>query len=129
MDYRKDWMLRQVQHALQVFASMVLGKHAASDRLEVLNADPQSDLLDQKLTALIQGSRIGEAEDLLFDSFEDSVAMRAVSVHFYEQLSDMSDEVLEQNGFSRDEILSGLRDLAERIGLPGFLITGPDQVL
>ena len=129
MDYRKDWMLRQVEHALKVFASMVLGKHASSDRTEDLQSDPQSDLLARRLTALVHEGRYGEAEDLLFDSFEDTMAMRAVVVWFYEELSGKSDEDLEQHGFSRDEILSGLRDMAESIGLPGFLITGPDQVL
>jgi hypothetical protein len=71
------------------------------------------------LSALVRQGRICKAEDLLFEALEEPGCMVLdVALRFYSDLNALSDEVLQQHGFSREEILEGLHHVCDIFGIP-----------
>ncbi len=123
MYIQQDWLIRQIEMALSFITQMLFGKNpqnsaAAEDTRQTLSTE-----LTQRLAALLQEKRLGEAEDLLFQHLDgEDTSLLATAVAFYHQANAMSDAELESQGFTREELLEGLSQVAERYGLylPGF---------
>ena len=123
MYIQQDWLIRQIEMALSFITQMLFGKNpqnsaAAEDTRQTLSTE-----LTQRLAALLQEKRLGEAEDLLFQHLDgEDTSLLATAVDFYHQANAMSDTELESQGFTREELLEGLSQVAERYGLylPGF---------
>ena len=62
---------------------------------------------------MIDSGKIGEAEDRLFESADVRLSD---ALRFYDYCNGKDDAFLEQNGFSREEIVSGILDFAARSG-------------
>ncbi|MBR4192875.1 MAG: hypothetical protein IKQ54_00915 [Oscillospiraceae bacterium] len=119
--YRQDWLMRQIETITRYVFSLLLGKGAElrSDyHLETKQPEPgDANTLSFRLGALLEAGRVGEAENLLFAAVEegDPEALPA-GLGFYEALNGMSDEALGRADFSREEILSGLKELCAAYG-------------
>ena len=59
--------------------------------------------------------KLGEAEDLLFSSIEKNKTRNSIFIagEFYTLLMELSDEELEEKNFSREEVMSGIKDIGE----------------
>ena len=71
-----------------------------------------------ELKKLLAVNEFCRAEDLLFakmDSSDDEYL--AVALDFYDRLNELTDDVLEEYNFPREEILSGVQSLAAKYGL------------
>lgn len=120
---QQDWLIRQIEMILSFITQMLFGKShensaAVEDTRQTLSAE-----LTQRLTALLQEKRLGEAEDLLFQHLDgEDTSLLATAVDFYQQANALTDAELESQGFTREELLEGLSQVAERYGLylPGF---------
>jgi hypothetical protein len=68
---------------------------------------------------MIQERRINEAEDLLFDRLDPkNQRYLELAVDFYSHLKALDTETLRESGFSRSEIEDGLKDVAQKYGIP-----------
>ena len=67
---------------------------------------------------MIDDGRIDEAENKIYEITEDSDKRNLeIAILFYSYLNDKSDDFLEEHNFSREEIKSGLKEIASRYGI------------
>lgn len=72
----------------------------------------QSSMISQKLYSLAAEGKYGEAEDALFDAFDEDDADLATGILFYESLLRIDEKELRRGDFSLKEVETGLRDYA-----------------
>jgi len=77
----------------------------------------QTDLLYRRLGKLLDEHKICDAEDLLFSNFDNSREYLTLAIDFYNRLNGFSDDALENNNFSREEIYEGLNEIIRRHGI------------
>lgn len=91
--------------------------------------NPIKDLLEdkesqdtlEKLLDMVDHGNINEAENQIYDITSDNnMANLEVALLFYSYLNDKNDEFLQKHGFCRDEIKSGVKELASRYRLMGM---------
>lgn len=102
IDVEKDLLLRQIRNAIRGVQRLLL-KSQTEERKQDLAA----------LFDLIDEGNIGAAEDTLFELADIRLSD---ALGFYDYLNGKDDAFLEQNGFSRGEIMDGIRDFAARFG-------------
>lgn len=110
--------MKQIHNMVLVIAKIAFKKDVTLEELiEKVNSST-SDLLYNQLMEMISSFKINEAEDLLFSQINPSdVNYLLLAAAFYNRLNELSDEELEGANFSRDEIKSGLEDVAKIFGL------------
>ena len=118
--FTQDWMMRQIETLTLAIAKIVFQKDTAeyrpSDGGDGVLTD--ADRLHISLNAALREGRISEGEDLLFDALEDGDRdCLEVALDFYCRLNELSDQVLADGNFSRQEIQDGLEDVMERFGI------------
>jgi len=118
--FQEDWVMRQIESIVDFLIVAVLHKEKNGIQFvfEQKN-ETEIDSLHEKLLQLIREHRINEAEDLLFDHLntEDRRYLE-LAVDFYSRLNALDNETLRANDFSREEIEEGLKDIAQKFGIP-----------
>jgi hypothetical protein len=119
MFYENDWVMRQINMLVQFAARVIFHKDTVEyDIKDETNLTGTDDLYLQ-IQKLLREGKICEAEDLLFENRSDTEAYLTLALDFYQKLSKMSDEELEQRNFSRQEIYDGLKEILFRFkGMP-----------
>jgi len=118
-----DWLMRQIQQFILVAAQLLFGKGTVKYVTSDEQTDIQTDRLYRKLTDLVAQRKLCEAENLLFDELDETdTSQLALAIDFYQALNALTDDELESNGFSRDEIFEGLHDAMDlfNVEIPGF---------
>jgi hypothetical protein len=119
MFYENDWVMRQINMLVQFAARVIFHKDTVEYDIEDESNLTDTDDLYLKIQKLLQEGKICEAEDLLFENQSDTEAYLTLALDFYQKLSKMSDEELEQHNFSRQEIYDGLKEVLFRFkGMP-----------
>ena len=123
MFMQQDWLMRQIEMMIAAIIQLLSRKTGKEYSLkdELIQERPAE--LKQKLVHLLKEGQLGEAENLLFFELENGdESTLAVAIDFYQRANALSDKELEEQGFTRSELLEGLGDAAERYGLsiPGF---------
>lgn len=114
MFFENDWIMRQINMLVQFVARVVFKKDTVSYDIEDEDHLTDTDELYQKIQALLKEGKICEAEDLLFDNYTDSKEYLTLALDFYQTISKMTDDELEQHNFSRQEIYDGLKEVVTR---------------
>lgn len=119
--YHQDWLMRQIELVTRYVFSLLAGrgKELSSDiQLQTCRqTDGDASTLGFRLAALVRKNQIGEAENLLFAAVEEhNPEALSAGLQLYRDLNALPDERLEQGGFSREEILSGLKELCAAFG-------------
>lgn len=114
MFFENDWIMRQINMLVQFVARVVFKKDTVSYEIEDEAHLTDTDELYKKLQALQKEGKICEAEDLLFENRSNSDQYLALALDFYQTLSKMSDDELEQHNFSRQEVYDGLKEVVMR---------------
>ena len=71
-----------------------------------------------QIKQLVEEKKLGEAEDLLFEfALEENRDILKTGLLFYYELNAMSDDELEECGFSREELKEGVDELLTTYGL------------
>lgn len=118
MYYRKDWLMQQIEFAVQAVLRAVLKKEDSMYEIMDSEKHTPSDMLYNKLNGLLSEMRINEAENLLFEDMDtEDKNFLTVALDFYSRLNDLDDDTLEAHDFSREEILSGLKEVGEYYGV------------
>jgi hypothetical protein len=117
--YENDWVMRQINMLVQFAARVIFHKDTVEYDIEDESNLTDTDDLYLKIQKLLQEGKICKAEDLLFENRSDTEAYLTLALDFYQKLSKMSDEELEQHNFSRQEIYDGLKEVLFRFkGMP-----------
>ena len=113
---QQDWLMRQIELVISAVLQLLSGeKRGSADGA----GQEESAGLSQELTGLLREGKLGKAEDLLFLKLEkEGRGALTQAVEFYRQANALSDRELEAQGFTRSELLEGLRDAAGLCGLP-----------
>lgn len=85
--------------------------------VELLENKEEKETL-KNLFDMIDDGKINEAENRLYDLTSDTdMNSLEIALLFYSYLNDKTDDFLEENDFSRDEIKLGLENVTDSFGL------------
>ena len=117
MIQEKDWLLRQIQTMIAAILNFLT--HTGENGAEPASIEAEH---GEQIVEAVRSGRFCQTEDWLMENRngEDLMWMR-LSVLFYGALNERTDEELERNGFSREEIHWGLVETAALFGLDGLL--------
>ncbi|MCL2362202.1 MAG: DUF6483 family protein [Defluviitaleaceae bacterium] len=113
----QDWLMRQVQMLVQFVARILFGVDNFLDKMDEVQASEMGELYVH-VNKLLLGGNICDAEDSLYESFNESKDYLRLALWFYSELNKMTDENLGSSDFSREEVYDGLRDILSRGGIP-----------
>ena len=115
-----DYILRQIREMVRAVMKMLFNVNAPELTPDVIEDAEARTVLENLLSLLADGS-IDEAENQLYEMTCDGDRQNLeIGLIFYYVLNGKSDEFLEENNFSREEIMTGIQDLADRYNLSGI---------
>lgn len=115
--FEQDYIMRQLNEMIRAIFKMLFGIDTKSPTVELLESQEDVELLES-LFELIDDGIIRDAENLLlYGSIDGSIGSLKTALLFYSYLNDKTDEFLEENGFSREDIKSGINKLMDRYNL------------
>ena len=114
--------MRQIEAISAMLAYMLTGKEpqlvTVAQKEQTLS---KTNTLYQKLQSLVAQGNICDAENLLFAAMDESdPEVPEAALQFYGDINKLSDAELEEHNFSREEILSGLKEVSQNYGIDFF---------
>ena len=115
-----DFILRQIREMIHAVMRMLFQVNASELSREVIE-DASARTVLEDLLALTDEGRIDEAENQLYEMTCDGDRQNLeIGLLFYYNLNGKDDDFLEVHNFSREEIMTGIQDLADRYQLSGI---------
>lgn len=119
--FENDYILKQIEMSTKFLAKLIFGKESPEYKLqydEIANAQP-IDLLCLTLRRMIDEGEINEAENLLYENIEREARAEylEIAIDFYDRLSKLSADRLDECDFSRAEIFEGLENVKKIYGI------------
>lgn len=115
--FEQDYIMRQLKEMIRAIFKMLFGIDEKSQTAELLESQEDAELLES-LLELADDGIIRDAERLLlYGSIDGSMGRLKTALLFYSYLNDKTDEFLDSNGFSREDIKSGINLLMDRYNL------------
>lgn len=115
-----DYILRQIREMVHAVMKMLFDVNVKELSPDVIEDDVSRDILNNLITLADEGN-IDDAENKLYEITCDGDRTNLeIGLLFYYHLNGKGDEFLEANDFSREEIMLGIQDLAERYNLNGI---------
>lgn len=122
MVYEQDYIMRIIKQMVAALISVILGKENKIYDLPLEDQYKSSDGLLRELLTMVNDGKINEAENLLYESFEqDNKKDIENTILFYSYLNELDNDFLEKCNYSRDEIEMGVKEIAKRSGMEGFV--------
>ena len=108
----KDYIMRMIKEMVRVLFSLMFGKKYVSVELEKENKYEVSGKNLKDFLDMIDSGQINEVENILLDNIDytnnDDVMAAAL---FYQYLSEKDSEFLINNNYTKEEVLSGFKQL------------------
>ena len=122
MAVQDDHMIRNIQDVGRLIAKLLLHEQQPNYTLPENEADyTDADKLFASVMKLAEEGKINEAENELYEGMvEENVDYLELALTFYLYLNDMDGDFLDDNGYSREEVLEGMKDLASDWGVTGL---------
>ena len=120
MDFvdEKDYIMRMIKEMVRVFASLMTRKQYVSVELPKENKFEVSGKGLDDLLQMVDNGQINEAENILLENIDYHSKEEVLSaIRFYEYIGEKDDYFLEEHNYSKEEVLDGLKVLAEKAGL------------
>ena len=115
-----DYILRQIREMVHAVMKMLFDVNVKELSPDVIEDDVSRNILNDLITLADEGN-IDDAENKLYEITCDGDRTNLeIGLLFYYHLNGKGDEFLEANDFSREEIMLGIQDLAERYNLSGI---------
>lgn len=115
-----DFILRQIREMIHAVMRMLFQVSASELSPEVIE-DTSARTVLEELLALTDEGQIDEAENQLYEMTCDGDRQNLeIGLLFYYNLNGKDDDFLEVHNFSREEIMTGIQDLADRYQLSGI---------
>ena len=118
----KDYIMRMIKEMVRVLFSLAFGKKYVSVELEKENKYEVSGKNLKIFLNMIDLGQINEAENILLDSIDyiDRNEVMAAAL-FYQYLSEKDSEFLINNNYTKEEVLSGFKQLLVQSGYNNLL--------
>ena len=118
----KDYIMRMIKEMLRVLFSLAFGKKYVSVELEKENKYEVSGKNLKNFLNMIDLGQINEAENILLDSIDYTNKNEVMAVAlFYQYLSEKDNQFLENNNYTKEEVLSGFKQLLMKSGYRDLL--------
>ena len=118
----KDYIMRMIKEMVRVLFSLAFGKKYVSAELEKENKYEVSGKNLKKFLNMIDLGQINEAENILLDSIDYTNKNEVMAVAlFYQYLSEKDNQFLENNNYTKEEVLSGFKQLLMKSGYRDLL--------
>lgn len=115
-----DYILRQIREMVRAVMKMLFQVNASELTPEVIEDTDARQILTN-LNDLVDNGRIDDAENQLYEmTCKGDRQNLEIGLLFYYHLNSKDDDFLEANNFSREEIMTGIQDLADRYNLSGI---------
>lgn len=118
----KDYIMRMIKEMVRILFSLIYGKKYVSVELEKENKYEVSGKNLKSFLDMIDSGQINEAENILLDNIDyannDEVMAAAL---FYQYLSEKDSEFLINNNYTKEEVLSGFKQLFVQSGYNNLL--------
>lgn len=115
--FEQDYVMRLIKEMVRAILKLVFNIDTDSPTSELLEDSEEKATLN-KLLDMIDDGKVNEAENEIYEMTENSDKnYLEVALLFYSYLNDKSDEFLEDNNFTRDEVKEGLETIVSRYGL------------
>lgn len=113
----QDYVMRIIKEMVRALLKLLFNIDTESPTAELLENAEEKEVLENLLN-MVDAGDINEAENCIYDILSDENRNRlAIAILFYSYLNDKSDEFLENNDFSREEVKSGIEEIASAVGL------------
>lgn len=124
----KDYIMRMIKEMVRVLFSLMFGKKYVSVELEKENKYEVSGKNLKDFLHMIDSGKINEAENILLDSIDytDRNEVMAAAL-FYQHLSEKDSEFLKNNNYTKEEVLSGFKQLLMQSGYTDLLCLVKDE--
>ena len=118
----KDYIMRMIKDMVRVLFSLAFGKEYVSVELEKENKYEISGKNLKNFLNMIDLGQINEAENILLDSIDYTNKNEVMAVAlFYQYLSEKDNQFLENNNYTKEEVLSGFKQLLMKSGYSDLL--------
>ena len=118
----KDYIMRMIKEMVRVLFSLMFGKKYVSVELEKENKYEVSGKNLKNFLNMIDLGKINEAENILLDSIDYTNNNEVIEVAlFYQYLSEKDNKFLENNNYTKEEVLSGFKQLLMKSGYRDLL--------
>ena len=118
----KDYIMRMIKEMVRVLFSLAFGKKYVSVELEKENKYEVSGKNLKNFLNMIDLGQINEAENILLDSIDYTNKNEVMAVAlFYQYLSEKDNQFLENNNYTKEEVLSGFKQLLMTSGYSDLL--------
>ena len=118
----KDYIMRMIKEMVRVLFSLAFGKKYVSVELEKENKYEVSGKNLKNFLNMIDLGQINEAENILLDSIDYTNKNEVMAVAlFYQYLSEKDNQFLENNNYTKEEVLSGFKQLLVQSGYNNLL--------
>ena len=113
----KDYIMRMINEMVRVLFSLVFEKKYVSVELEKENKYEVSGKKLKSFLDMIDLGQINEAENILLDNIDYTNKEEVMAAAlFYQYLSEKDNEFLENNNYTKEEVLSGFKQLLIQSG-------------
>ena len=118
----KDYIMLMIKEMVRVLFSLAFGKKYVSVELEKENKYEVSGNNLKIFLNMIDLGQINEAENILLDSIDYTNKNEVMAVAlFYQYLSEKDNQFLENNNYTKEEVLSGFKQLLMKSGYSDLL--------
>ena len=118
----KDYIMRMIKEMVRILFFLIYGKKYVSVELEKENKYEVSGKNLKDFLDMIDSGKINEAENILLDNIDyannDEVMAAAL---FYQYLNEKDSEFLINNNYTKEEVLSGFKQLLVQSGYNNLL--------
>ncbi len=123
----KDYIMRIIKEAARILFSLLFGRQYVSVEQELRDKYQVSGKNLDDLFGMIDAGDINEAENILLTGIDygnrDDVAAATL---FYQYAGEKEEDFLARHNYSREEVLDGMKRLAEKAGYGDILNTSLD---
>lgn len=120
MLYEKDYIMRLIHEIVRTLVKLVFG--IDEEKEEVLIAAGEVSERLKGLLELAEEGKINQAENLLFENLDcNDMEQLKMGLLFYQRINEYSDEYLEENNYSREEIKQGIEMLLKAFQCKGLI--------
>ncbi len=115
--FEQDYVMKLIKEMVRAILKLLFNIDTESPTVELLENKEEQETLENLLD-MVDAGEINEAENRLYDLTSNTdVNSLEIALLFYSYLNDKTDDFLEVNNFSRDEIKLGLENVADSFGL------------
>lgn len=117
--FEQDYVMRLIKEMVRAVLKLLFNIDTETPTVELFESKEEKELLENLLN-MIDDGYLNEAENCLYDLINNNSGSLKIALLFYSYMNDKSDEFLETNNFSREEIQLGMEQVMDRFGLKGI---------